>query len=68
MANWFKSNYDNGLLALSINGAGCISLWDTPEDARCGKDSTEVSFNLELTPEQVAVIERARDVAVEVLG
>lgn len=49
----------NGILHLTVNEYGRISLWDSPVAARLGKDEGEVVIQLSLTKTQVASVLRA---------
>lgn len=55
----------NGILHLTVNAYGVVSLWDSPAAARVGKDKDEVQIQLSLTVHQIREIAVAERLAME---
>ncbi len=53
----------NGILHLSVNGLGRLSLWDTPATAMSGKEPDEVVVQISLTKSQMALVLRGESLA-----
>lgn len=53
----------NGILHLTVNEKGTVSLWDTPQQAAAGKQKNEVQVQVSLTKSQMALVIRAEALA-----
>jgi hypothetical protein len=53
----------NGIVHLTVNAKGIISLWDSPQAAAAGKQKDEVQVQLSLTKPQMALVLRAEQLA-----
>ena len=57
------NNYPHGIVSLTVNGDGRLSLWDSPAVALKGKEEEEVAVALTLTASQIRILIRAEVLA-----
>lgn len=53
----------NGILFLTVNSTGRVSLWDSQAEAMDGKEADEINVQLTLTVEQHRAVLRAEALA-----
>jgi hypothetical protein len=55
----------NGILHLTVNADGRLTLWDTPTAALKSRETDEINVQLSLTAEQMRLVLRAEHLARE---
>jgi hypothetical protein len=53
----------HGILHLTVNADGRLSLWDSPDAALRGKETDEINVQVSLTADQMRLVLRAQALA-----